>query len=274
MTLGVLARNETLKTRKRPAAMVTAGLFTAMLGIMMFETIREHAKHPERLPLALPTAWSDLINDPAVPAAFFAAILLILLVSSEFSWRTARQNVIDGLSKDQWFGGKLMLWAMVVVGFFALHISVVGGATIATGGVTGPIVRVGDAQLMGAELLAIGGVTSLGFFVAFLARSSGPAMAILFFYLAVLEQLLGAGLRHLGGAWAKAAGFLPMRLFSELIEPARYDAAAYEKMVATLTKANRPIPALDDTGLLAAVATAEIVFFLMLAYLVYRRRDL
>ncbi len=274
MTIGVLTRNETLKTVKRPAAMVTVGLFATITALSLFSTVRQHARHPELGAFALPTAWPDLVHEPSVPAGFFSAILLILLVAGEFSWRTARQNVIDGLSKDQWFGGKLLLYLMLVVTFFLLPIALGGATALGVGGAAGPVVRAGDLRLMGADLLLVAGFSAMGFFAAFLARSAGPAMGVLFFYVAVAEQLARAGLGRLGGAWADATKFLPVNLFTDLIEPARYDPASYQRLVAQLAKMNRPAPVYGDSGVLAAVGVAETLLLLALAYVLYRRRDL
>ncbi|MBK9980304.1 MAG: hypothetical protein IPP20_20760 [Gemmatimonadetes bacterium] len=87
------------------------------------------------------------MGGPGVLAAFFASIVLILLVSSEFTWRTSRQNVIDGLSKEEFFGAKLFLLPGVGLFFFIVMVLVAGGfafaGTVAKGvlGSTGALVR-------------------------------------------------------------------------------------------------------------------------------------
>lgn len=270
----ILLRNELLKTTRRPAARVVLGLFTAMLGIASVQTLMHALHNPGSPPFSFPRAWLQ-IADPAVPAAFCAAIVLILLVDSEFSWRTARQNVIDGLSKEQWFGGKLMLYVVLCLGFFITQV-VVGAAIAAWGthvqGATGPLMRGTDAQLLGADLLCIAGLGALAFLVAFLTRSAGPSMAAFFFYLA-LERPLGAGLHRLGVPEAMVR-LLPMNLFTQVVRPERYDAEAYRRMVAELTKNHRPIPTMLDTHVLVAVGLVQIALFLAVAFVVYQRRDL
>jgi ABC-2 type transport system permease protein len=271
----ILLRNELLKTTRRPGARVVLGVFTAMLAIAFVETLTHALRNPGSTPFSFPRAWLEIAGDPAVPAAFCAAIVLILLVDSEFSWRTARQNVIDGLSKEQWFGGKLMLYVVLCLGFFFTQV-LVGAAIAAWGthvqGATGPFIRGTDMQLLGADLLCIGGLGALAFLVAFLTRSAGPSMAAFFFYLA-LERPLGAGLHRLGVS-ETVVRLMPMNLFTEVVRPERYDAEAYGRMVAELTKNHRPIPTMLGTHLLVAVGLAEIALFLALAFVVYQRRDL
>jgi ABC-type transport system involved in multi-copper enzyme maturation permease subunit len=277
-TAAVLFRNEVLKATKRPATIVTLGLFAFILCMIAGSSYYQALLHPERGGFILPTAWPGLLDDPGVPSAFFAAILLILLVDSEFSWRTARQNVIDGLSKAQWFGGKLVLFALVCLGCVGLHLLVTGsvaawGSFHIAGGIPA-LVRGSDLRMMGADLLMVTGLGSVAMLAAFAARSAGPAMALFFFYVALGERMLALVLSRVGGAVAGAIAFLPMRLFTSLPEPARWDPAALQKAVAAAAKHGRPPPDFSDTTLLVWVGIAEIVVLLTAAFLVYRRRDL
>ncbi|MBK7832401.1 MAG: hypothetical protein IPJ56_08660 [Gemmatimonadetes bacterium] len=129
-------------------------------------------------------------------AAFFASIVLILLVSSEFTWRTSRQNVIDGLSKEEFFGAKLFLLPGVGLFFFIVMVLVAGGfafaGTVAKGvlGSTGALVRPADLALMGGSIIGLLGWASLAFLLAIAIRSSGSAIGAFFLYF-IVEQILG-----------------------------------------------------------------------------------
>jgi hypothetical protein len=48
-------------------------------------------------------------------ASIFGVVLIVLMVCNEFGWKTSRQNIIDGLSKPQWFAGKALLIPTVAV---------------------------------------------------------------------------------------------------------------------------------------------------------------
>jgi hypothetical protein len=277
-TVGALFRNEMIKTTRRPATAVTLGLFTFVLCMIAGSSFYQALVHPDRASFVLPTAWPGLLDDPGVPSAFFAAILIILLVDSEFSWRTARQNVIDGLTKEGWFGGKLMLFAAVCLGFFALHLLVTGtvaayGSFHIAGGIR-TLARGSDLRMMGADLLMVSGLGSVAMLAAFATRSSGPAMGLFFFYVALGEKLLGLVLSQIGGAAASVIPFLPMKLFTSVEEPARWDPAALQRALEAAAKHGRPAPDFGNTTLLVWIAVAEIVVFLALTFLVYRRRDL
>jgi hypothetical protein len=56
-----------------------------------------------------------ILGTAAGLGSLFTGVLMILLFAPEFSWRTARQNVIDGLSKERFYAGKVILLARLVL---------------------------------------------------------------------------------------------------------------------------------------------------------------
>src|SRR3970040_892326 len=52
---------------------------------------------------SFPSAWPMVLSEGSQMVGIFTAALAALLIASEFDWRTSRQNIIDGLSKGQWF---------------------------------------------------------------------------------------------------------------------------------------------------------------------------
>ena len=101
-------RSEMRKMWKRPATWVTLGLFGLMTVADLIGEYRRARKDPDD-PFFLPDAWSQILGEEVMVGFIFASVLVILLVAAEFSWRTARQNVIDGLSKTQWYWAKVLL---------------------------------------------------------------------------------------------------------------------------------------------------------------------
>ncbi len=202
-------------------------------------------------------------------ASFFSAIVLILLVSSEFTWRTSRQNVIDGLSKEEFFGAKLLLLPGVSLLFFLAMLLVGGGFSLAgtmakgTLATTGALVRPADAALMGGALVGLLGWASLAFFLAMTIRSSGSAIGAFFLYF-IVEQILGGFAGAIGPTAVLVARFAPNAVFKTLWTPALYGAAPL-----------RAGQVLDiGASTFVAVGGAYAVVFLVAAFLIYRRRDL
>ncbi|HEX6640048.1 MAG TPA: ABC transporter permease [Thermoanaerobaculia bacterium] len=270
MTALTLVRNETIKTTRRPAFWVSALALLGILTIVMLERQTDDAG-----PAGFPDIWSGLIGDVGPIAPFFAAILVILLVTSEFSFRTARQNVIDGLSKNAWFAGKLLLVPAVAAAFIALMFSV--GAVGATfGDVDGAIIRGVDLAVLGGYAAGVVMLVSAAFMCAMLVRGSGAAMAVFFFYITLLENLIHLGVGRFSPGARPALGFLPFNVFVELIDPKNFDASILPAQAAAAAAANQPYeaPTLFDPAALLTAGALWTLLFVGVAFLVFRRRDL
>ncbi len=276
MRPGVLVRNETLKTTRRFAFWVTLLSFGGIASIINGENWASARSHADKV-FALPDAWSTILSDIGPLPAIFGAVALILLVTGEFSWKTARQNVIDGLSKNEFFAGKVLLYPVVGATFLALLLAIIAvfaGAGTEPGAADVPLVRGTDLALMGGVATTVLGYTSIAFFAAFLARSSGAAMGLFFLYVAFLEQIAGAVLSKVGGAFAAAAAYLPRGVFDRLFDPRQFDPAARQASIDRALETGKEAPVFHDTGLLLALAFCWIALFLLGSWLVYRRRDL
>lgn len=202
---------------------------------------------------------------------------VILLITSEFSWKTARQNVIDGLSKSEFFVGKLILYPLVGCAFLGWTVVLAGmlgllGTDFEAS--TDPLVTAVDLAHMGGLAVSVLGYTTMAFLSAFLARSSGPAMGIFFLYVGFIEELASGLLPKLGETATKAAQFLPRGVFDAFFSRRQFDLAGRQEAIGAAAKAGREIPTWHDTGLLSAVAAGWIVTLLAAAYWSYRRRDL
>jgi len=147
-------RAEMWKMWKRPATWVTLGLFGLITFADLFDEFRDARKDPEDR-FFLPDAWGQILGQEVLIGFIFASVLLILLVASEFSWRTARQNVIDGLSKTQWYSAKVLLLPFLVALFLALRVVVGGSFALAGTDLSAGVTLFGAAQLS-----ALGGMFS------------------------------------------------------------------------------------------------------------------
>ncbi len=268
-------RNEMRKMWKRVATWVTLGLF-ALINLVDFgEKYLEARKDPEQ-PFALPEAWEQIFGQEMMIGFIFAAVLLILLVAAEFNWRTARQNVIDGLSRTEWFAGKVLLLP-VIVAIFALLRVALGGLLAGLGTASASEAALpGFPQVaaLGGSLLAGLGYGSLALFLALAIRSSGPAMAVWFAWFAFAENLVRGALGNVFEGLRPVLGWLPIRTFGRLIPYQLYDPAAYERAARIAVEHEGTPPGLYAVGPVA-VGTALWVFgLILLAGGWFRRRDL
>ncbi len=272
----VLAVGEWFKARRRPASYITFGFF-AFITLMDHGQSLLRSRRDADFSYALPEAWSSVFSDDSVLLLFFGCIALVMLVSSEFTWRTARQNVIDGLSKTQWFWGKAMLLPMIGAVLLATKLSIGGGAALLAGGLdglSGPAMPSSVWRAAGGLFLAFLTVGSLAFLFSTWIRSSGPAMAAWFFWVAMGEQIVPQLLGRPFPVLREALGYLPFNAAGRLLEFWAFDSTAYQRVVAAAEAAERTPPPPPDLSLAVAVNAGWVVLLIGLAFWLYGRRDL
>lgn len=272
----VLLRNEALKLGRRPATLVTLG-FIALVVTLDHGGAWYGARQSAERSFALPEAWTPVIAELARVGLIFGSILLILLVASEFSWRTARQNVIDGLSKEAWFAGKAMLIPVVGLLIVGLQLAIGGGFALA-----GTDLPVADGLLpdrhqlsaLGGVLLAFVGYGSLALTVALAVRGTGASLGVWFLYVAVVENLLGSGLSRLGAWGTGAARSLPVGVFNQLASYLQHDPEARRRAARAAAEQGGPVPDAWPWEDLLPAAVSWIALLLVVSFVVFRRRDL
>ena len=269
---GAILANELLKTRKRLAFWVTTGLFAVLNGGATVDSVRREMRDADRT-FALPESWGGILAAPVDMGPYFLALLTILLVASEFQWRTARQNVIDGMSKESFYAGKVALVLGLAVVFFVLPLALGVAGTLVSPGENGPeLIRDTDRSFMLGYALSLLMLGSAGLMLAMLVRSSGPAMGVLFAYLLV-EQFLGFFLRRFDSV-REAASYFPLALKQTLAD-GRFH---YPERLATFnaSRAEDGLPPLEflDHGVVVALALVYASAFLAAAFVSMRKRDL
>ncbi len=277
MVATVLFRNEMLKMYKRLAVWVTFGFFSFIMFMEFGEDFYRASRDPERT-FALPSAWRDILTGNSEVALIFGSVVLILLLSSEFSWRTARQNVIDGLSKEQFFLGKILLLPIVGALFIGMNFVVGGGLALAGtdfGTLTEPLMRGVHWSIIFGFFLAFIGYGSLALFCSLSIRNSGPAMAVWFFYVALGEQMLRGGLNAIHDRLGELAAYLPINTFNQLHRYYQHDPVAFQQAVQRAVENDRTPPGEPwAMGLLLTMSLVWIALFVGGSFVWFRKRDL
>lgn len=277
MTAMVLARNEWIKTTKRFAFWVTLLCLGGLTSLMVMDRKMSGLSQENVSLLQLPDGWSYILSEPGPLPGMFAAVLMILLVANEFSWRTARQNVIDGLSREQFYAGKTILLPAVSLAIVLLVSGL--GAGIALWGMDlthlqGPLVGPNDLSLMGGGFLATLGMGSMALLLAVTLRSGGPAIALLFLYMSFGERILAQLLHRFVPSVDPLLPFRPFELFMTLTQSEHYYPAVQEAAVAQAVEQGREAPVFMDPGIMSVAATAWVAAFIFAGFLAFRRRDL
>lgn len=252
---------EWFKLRKRLA---TWGVYITFLTltIFLFGVSFYGARH--RGPYwGFPNAWEDILTEGAPIASIFGAVLVALTVSSEFEWRTSRQSIIDGLSKEKWLLGKLLLIPLICVALYGTQ--VVLGATLGCLDTHSPhelfFYPMSTYMTAGfGVLLGMYWYSAVALLISISVRSAGPAIGLTVIY-QVFDNIVARTLR--GFRLDDVAAWLPFQVHNSLLEFKQYWP--------------HPSPTLDYhwttwglllTGVLWAAA------FVVAAGWIYLRRDL
>ena len=260
-----LYKLELFKMVKNLATWITFLAFLVII-LFMFGTYYYNSITHQSVYFGFPDSWSRVLTDGAFLADVFSAVLISLLIASEFDWRTSRQNVIDGLSRGQWFISKLLLLPTIAIFFYGSELILAG--TLAWLG-TDPAIENAYA-VSRVQVLCIAGVftgvlcyASLALLIAVITRSTGPALGFTLIY-QVFETLLTRTLR--GFKLETLADCFPFQVHMALFQ--------YDQFLPAGSAARSKLEIAWDTPALFAACIGWITFFVLVSWLVYRIRDL
>ena len=163
-------------------------------------------------PYAFPDVWQTVAFFSSI-FVLFPAVVVIMFITNEYSFRTHRQNVIDGWSRRQFVTSKLldvlMVTLMVTILYFA--VSLVAGFASHT-----RLIRDTWAQseYIGLFALQTFSQLSLAFLVGFLIRKAFIALGVFLFYFLVVENVAVNLLRHYGNDQGR---FFPLEISDRMI---------------------------------------------------------
>ncbi|MEJ7767290.1 MAG: ABC transporter permease [Chitinophagaceae bacterium] len=165
-------------------------------------------------PFAFPDVWQTVAWNSGM-LLIIPAILVITLTTNEFTYKTHRQNVIDGLSRNQFVNVKML----EVLMFSILVTAIVFTTTLAFGYLANKpqpgISAFQDIRFTGFFFVEMLSYTMIAFLISMLVKRAGLAMGIFFIYM-ILEQFVVAFLRT--RYKVKIVDFLPEEVTDMLIQ--------------------------------------------------------
>ncbi len=144
-------------------------------------------------PFAFPDAWQSVAYFSSW-FVFIPAVVVIMFISNEYSFRTHRQNIIDGWSRGQFVTSKLIDVGIVslLITLLYLVVTIVNGFSNSGDG-TGD--NWGKSYFAGLFALQTFSQLSIAFLIGFLIRRAFLALGIFIFYFLILENILVGLLR-------------------------------------------------------------------------------
>ena len=185
-------------------------------------------------PFSFPEAWHTVAYFSSW-FVFIPAVVVIMLITNEYSYKTHRQNIVDGWSRSQFMTSKLIdvLIVSLLITILYIIVSFVSGITNSENNSE----ILDQAYYAGLFALQTFAQLSIAFLVGFLVKRAFIALGIFLFYFIILENIL------VGIARVKAndiGRFLPVEISDRLIPVpnfiGRIDIVAYKKALASINE--------------------------------------
>ncbi|MFY7963441.1 MAG: ABC transporter permease [Chitinophagaceae bacterium] len=139
-------------------------------------------------PFAFPDAWQSVAYFSSL-FVIIPAVLVIMLINNEYSFKTNRQNIIDGWNRNQFITSKLIDVAIIsVIVTIAYMLVTIGFATIADN--TTFYRWSENVHYIPLFLLQTFAQLSLAFLAGYFIKKSFLALGTYLFYSLVIENIL------------------------------------------------------------------------------------
>jgi hypothetical protein len=204
----------------------------------------------------------------------FLTIVLISLVGNEFSFRTFRQNVIDGLSRNDLVKGKLILiFTIAIYTFLMVVLAVLIFGLINTDEISFNKLIENSYLVLVYFIQAVGYMT-LGLLFAVLFRNNALSIILFLLYFPV------EGIVRLFFPSASRS-FFPLKIISNLTPKPEFLTIASEKSYETASGTSSLdfseigiLPENLPLGITVFVSIGYIGFFIALIYILMNKRNL
>jgi len=163
-------------------------------------------------PYTFPEVWHT-VGWASSLFTFIPAVVVIMFVTNEYSFRTHRQNIIDGWSRNQFITSKLVdvLIVSLIISVLYIAIALITGFANHT-----RLIRDvwGSSYFAGLFFLQTFAQLSMAFLVGFLVKKAFIALGIFLFYFIILDNLIVGLLTYykLG-----ARKFMPLEITDRMI---------------------------------------------------------
>ncbi|MEO6314442.1 MAG: ABC transporter permease [Chitinophagaceae bacterium] len=212
-------------------------------------------------PFSFPEAWKTVAYFSSI-FVFIPAIVIIMLITNEYNYKTNRQNIIDGWSRKEFMIGKLidvLILSAIVTLLYTVVALIIGISNTTDLSVD----KWSKAYYIGLFAMQTFSQLSLAFMVGLLVRKSFIALAIFAFYFILFEPIVIEYIRH--RFKSNIGDYFPLKISHLLLpKPAfigRIDEKAY-------------LAALDAVKYHVGYTLAVIVLTWAFCFWINKRRDL
>lgn len=210
---------EWLKIRRYTTFWVLGGLFVALLPLWNLEIATGllkmgGGKGVNFLDTAysFPMVWGNLGFWGSI-FILFVSMLVIILTTNEFGYRTHRQNVIDGWSRIQFYNAKVFVAVILsaVVTVYLIILGMIFGG-VNSGSLSGMFT---DFKTVGYFFLLSLDYIGFALFIGIWIRKSGLAIGLFLLYTLIIENILKGLINHVTNS--SLGNFLFLQASDELL---------------------------------------------------------
>lgn len=179
-------------------------------------------------PFDFPETWHTVAYASSL-LVMIPAVVVIMLICNEYTFRTHRQNIIDGWGRSQFVTSKMV--DVTIITLFITIIYTISALITGLKSNTGSISSIwNQSYYVGLFALQTFAQLSIAFLAGFIVKRSFLALGIFLFYFLILENILVGIMRADGLTFYK---YLPLEISDRLIPPPAFfgklDMANYEK---------------------------------------------
>ena len=274
-----LLQIEWLKIKKYPAfwAMLIIVLLTYPAANLMFYnvyldiTTQKGTDMLAKMLLGNPFAFPETWHTVAYISSFFVilpSILVIMLVTNEYQYKTQRQNIIDGWTRRQFITSKLMdvlivssittiLYAIVAIGF-SVYASTFDASKIWD-----------QSYYIGLFFLQTFAQLTIAFLLGYLIKKAFIALGIFLFYYLIVENIATGYLKvkatKIGGDIGR---YFPFEISDRMIVAPAFIGRFGKDIKTAYEKSLSEVPSQIALSLLLTTAIWAFCFFM------HRKKDL
>ena len=243
-----LLKTEWLKLKKYWAFWGMAGIVALSypginyLFFRGFKNLIEHGKEKATMvmkmllgnPFTFPEVWHTVAWASSI-FVFIPSIVVIMFITNEYTYKTHRQNIIDGWSRNKFLSGKLidvLIISLITSAIFVIVALLIGYINISEGNS-----NIWDqSNYIGLFFLQTFSQLSIAFLIAFLFRRAFIALGIFLFY-KIAEKILVLIAMFKANDIGR---FLPLEISNRLIPaPAfwgKFDQEGYKQSLALINE--------------------------------------
>jgi len=165
-------------------------------------------------PFSFPNVWHTVTYLSSF-LLFIPGLMIITSITNEYSYKTHRQNIIDGWSRLQFIHVKIALVVIISI----LSTLFVFLTSLLYGSLAGGAFSLDKIEFIGYYFIQALSYSMLALLLSVLIKRSGLSIGLFFLYSFIIENFLGAILNNMGGI-KSASGpgdYLPLNTTDNLI---------------------------------------------------------